>query len=423
MLNKIISFLIILSILLFPDIRLGESFPSIQFIDFLLPLIAYVVYIGRKQLVWNRFYSFILVFCVYIVFTIFVNERLNFLSDYYELFKMLKFLLIILFFSIIEIDNFKKHVFYPTFVFLVVFNLCHYFNLFGVNKLIEDFYNGGMHLEFFGLNSLGGVSTKRMIGAIGNPNTNAIVFLFFGVIFYPKRNFFNFELVFFFTAMFLFFLCQSRTGFITLSVIILYDLIKRLVTSKWEISTSVPSLLVLFAFFFSFPFSSNLIETERYQSKVIVLKTPEVKVDATRTTYMNTLFSNDIVETGSVKGRIEIWEHLLEMIKKKPFFGHAPRKEYFYENELYPENEYILYLWRYGIVGLLFFLSFFIYLFYRGIVHSKLYNVDTLTFLTIVLLITSLANTPFSSREIFVFFGAFLGIFFNSNQLNYDEKY
>jgi len=51
MLNKIISFLIILSILLFPDIRLGESFPSIQFIDFLLPLIAYVVYIGRKQLV------------------------------------------------------------------------------------------------------------------------------------------------------------------------------------------------------------------------------------------------------------------------------------------------------------------------------------------------------------------------------------
>ena len=423
MLNKIIAFLIVLSILLFPNVKLGEGFPSVQFVDFLLPIIGFIVFKNWYKVVWRKFFTIILVFGAYIILSIVVNSRITSVKDYFEIFKLIKFLLIVLFFSIVEINNYKKNIFYPIFGLLVLFNLFHYFNLFGVNYLIEHYYNGGVHIELFGLDSLGAVSTKRMIGAIGNPNTNAIIFLFFTSIFYPEKKKFSFELIVFFVALFLFFLCQSRTGFIALFLMIIFDVINKLFIlktfNKWSM---IPIVLVVIAYSFSYLFSSNIIETERYVSNRKFEQIPKESKTLNKHTYINSIFSGEIAKTGSVKGRVEIWKHLFSMVKKKPIFGHGPDKDYFYDNKLYAENEYILYLWRYGVIGLLFYILFYVYLFYKGITFLRLTQGVLLSFLAIILIITALTNAPLSSREILVFLAVLIGLLFNSSNLIQDGK-
>ena len=423
MLNKIIAFLIVLSTLLFPNVKLGEGLPSVQFVDFLLPIIGFIVFKNWYKVVWRKFFTIILIFGAYIILSIVVNSRITSVKDYFEIFKLIKFLLIVLFFSIVEINNYKNNIFYPIFGLLVLFNLFHYFNLFGVNYLIEHYYNGGVHIELFGLDSLGAVSTKRMIGAIGNPNTNAIIFLFFASIFYPEKKKFSFELIVFFSAIFLFFLCQSRTGFFALFLMISFDVINKLYIlktfNKWSM---IPIVLVVIAYSFSYLFSSNIIETERYVSSRSFDQIPKESKVLNKETYINSIFSSEVTHTGSVKGRVEIWKHLFSMVKKKPIFGHGPDKDYFYDNKLYAENEYILYLWRYGVIGLLFYILFYVYLFYKGITFLRLTQGVLLSFLAIILIITALTNAPLSSREILVFLAVLIGLLFNSSNLIQDGK-
>lgn len=84
--------------------------------------------------------------------------------------------------------------------------------------------------------------------------------------------------------------------------------------------------------------------------------------------YFSGFFKNVTVEgeeylaaNQSVRGRLDTWKLLLKMWSEKPIVGYGPYKNFFYSMKLYSENEYILYLWRYGIIG--FFLYIYWYLF------------------------------------------------------------
>src|SRR5690606_33780255 len=83
--------------------------------------------------------------------------------------------------------------------------------------------------------------------------------------------------------------------------------------------------------------------------------------------YLNTLFTNNMLENNSLKGRFEVWKELWKEIKMKPLFGYGPNKNYFYENEIYAESGFFLMAYRYGFVGLAFFIFALFYLFYQGI--------------------------------------------------------
>jgi len=84
--------------------------------------------------------------------------------------------------------------------------------------------------------------------------------------------------------------------------------------------------------------------------------------------YFSGFFKNVAVEgeeylaaNQSVRGRLDTWKLLLKMWSENPIVGYGPYKNFFYSLKLYSENEYILYLWRYGIIG--FFLYIYWYLF------------------------------------------------------------
>ena len=129
-------------------------------------------------------------------------------------------------------------------------------------------------------------------------------------------------------------------------------------------------------------------------------------------------------QSNSVQGRMEVWGDLLLMVKEKPIFGYGPNKNYFYQNKIYSESEYIMFIWRYGIVGLLAYILLLIYLF--SVAYNQRLSTEGLLLLQSVVIIgiTSLTNNPLSSREISILWGLIIGSFFYIKNHNFilDEK-
>ena len=138
--NLFVGGLILFSLMLFPDISLSAGLPKFKFIDFLLPVIGVLLFLQRARIRWEHIYKFVLIYVVYIAFVIIYNGRQDIMRDYFELYKLIKFLGVILFFTLIDYKQFFKFWIKPTFVIVIIGNLIHYFEFFGLNS-IDKFEN------------------------------------------------------------------------------------------------------------------------------------------------------------------------------------------------------------------------------------------------------------------------------------------
>ena len=220
---SILGFFLVFAAVLLPDIKLANSMPRRQTIDFLLPLIAVIVWIKRKELPPIYFSLIPLVFSLYILISIFITKNHEDLNPYFEIYKMLKIALLIGFFSLINFKEIKNFI-HLLFGILVLVNLLHFFNLFNVNYYLEHYYHGGIHIKYFGLDSLGNPAVKRLAGTMGNPNINGLLFGAFAIFYFPF-NFKQNELIMFFVALLMAFLCQSRTLLVIILVLLLFTLL------------------------------------------------------------------------------------------------------------------------------------------------------------------------------------------------------
>jgi O-antigen ligase len=376
---------IMVAILLLPEIKFNANLPSIQFIDVILPFVVLVLFIERTFIELSKFYFIAVAFFFYILFTIFYNGRQENLRDFFELYKLLKWVIIILYFSRIDTYQFSKLYIKPIFVVLVTVNIFHYFHLFNINLLIENYYAGGVHIKTFGLDSLGQPTHKRMLGFSGNPNINSIVFAFFSILFYPRKYKGWQEIIWFVIAVFMLFLCQSRTNLLALAIMFLFTIFYKRSESKYMVRIV---LIVVGVYLVSMLMASH--------------------------SYLNSLFVEKINNHSSLIGRMEVWSHLWEMIKEKPLFGHGPNKDYFYNNGLYAENEFILQTWRYGFIGFAIFLSLIFIPTIKAFNNStKKYSLEVIQ-LTIFYIMNSLTNNPFTDRITVVLFAIMVGMFFNN---------
>ena len=394
MLNRIGLFLgglILFSLLFLSDIHLGKELPAFQIIDFLLPFVVIYLFMRRTELKWQNYYVILLLFCVYIPISMFINGRLNKVIDYFEIYKMLKFLLIILLFTFIDFKQFSTRWLKPLFYGLVILNFVHFFNLFDFNTFLHKYYIGGIQLEYFGLNSLKEPSVKRMVGTMGNPNINAVVFSIFAVIFIPF-NFSKKQLSIFLLAILMVFLCQSRTALIAWALILIGIAILRLANWKWK-----EWMLILSGFVLMY-FISWALATDFFKYSL----------------YSNYILDGSILQTGSAMGRWEAWTLLGNMIVEKPIFGHGVNKEFFYVNHIYSENEYILMAWRYGLIGLLLYLGIFLYPAFNLIKRHQTHLSKVALLFLVLLLTTALTNNPFSDRTVVIFFAMILGFSFST---------
>ena len=394
---RTLACVLLLSIFFFPVVPIDENWPTFHFIDFLLPFIAISLVLNFNKLRWKR-YDFLLLTFIFIIFiSILVNDRYRVLQDYFEIMKIVKFGLIVSFASIaIRYINCKV-ILNQIFVFLVVFNFIQYFQLFNFDFILSNIYGFEKEVALFGKNTLGQPASKRLIGLLGNPNNNAIIFLFF-ICIYFKPGWKLSEHWQFYLSILMVFLCQSKIAILAFIVIFIFGSL--LTATNIKKAFNFKSIaIILFVISISF-----LLDLRYFINSM---------VEAFEFLFLNKHRGGE--DALSTSGRWEVWKMLFAMIVEKPLIGHGPYKEYFYSRNLYSENEYILVWWRYGLIGLLSFISLLIYPIVLALrsVKNK-YTLPTILF-SIVILITALTNNPMLNRDIQALYAILLGAYFSEH--------
>lgn len=373
------AILVLLDAFLIPDIRISSQWPAFQLTDFLLPIIGIVIYPELPQVRKEWWFLWIVLFAGYMLLPILINGRIKQWNDYFELYRVIKLGVIFLLFRVIQPKQLHPLI-VGSFMVLLLINVLHLFNVFNVNELLTYTYGDSIHFKLFGNDSLGNPAVKRMLGTMGNPNTNALLFLFFTVYFLPiekKRE--HWALCF--TALFMVFLCQSRTSLIAVIMVLgaIIYLTKKdgVKPAIWKVVSSI-GLYVL----------ATMIATSFFQY----------------TSYSNSLMDGSALYSTSLRTRWESWGILWDMIKTKPLFGYGPYKSYFTAHQLYSENEYLLMWWRYGIFGLLFYLGLFLLPFWEMFRRKFDTHAGKAMIMIGVMLIAALTNNPLTERSISVLF-------------------
>jgi O-antigen ligase len=380
--KKLVTYLgafIVFASLCLPAITLRSTLPSIHILDIFLPLMFGYVWINKSQLATGYGAWIPFVFSGFVLFSIVIQGHHTSTSDYFEVYKWIKFGLAIWFFSLLDYSLFKR--FIPwIFGVLVVINTIHFLEFTPLNKVLEHYYNGGLQIQYFGKDSLGAPAVKRLVGTMGNPNINALLFGFFSLYYFPT-NVNRKKLVLFFVSLLFVFLCQSRTALLFIFCIFAFLLIfKATIWSKKQ------WLLLVFGTIGTF-FIAWMLATSFFQF----------------TSYNNSLLDGTAFHSGSARGRLETWNMLGKMIIEEPLFGHGPYKEIFYQNKIYSENEYILMTWRYGILGLLIYVSIFLVPFKKLVASANEIPLKG-SLMLIMMMVSAMTNNPLTERNIELLF-------------------
>lgn len=351
---------------------------TLNIAEILIP-IMFILWIINCRIVSKKYLIFLIIFIAYILLCLFINFSNQSLSDFFEVYKLGKYAILFLFFGSLFEKNPKILdkticIFLPL---LLVFNLLHYFNIFGFNEAIEPFYAYNLeHLTYFGYDSLGNPGTKRMIGTAGNPNVNGVLFLFFTAYFLSKldtKKINKYSILLALSIIGLI-LCQSRTSLVAAIVILILNfLLKKHTLKNISLIAIIIGAAVLTAIIFS-----------------------NLSLDYYANTHIKPQDNN------SLRGRFEVWQYLFEMVKEKPVFGYGPYKQYFYQNEIYSESEYILYLWRYGIIGLLMYITWIIIPLWKNLkaaAENRFYIL-----IAVAIMITAITNNPLTNQMILPLF-------------------
>ena len=400
--------------IMIPGIKISDTF-YLSLEEVIIPLLA--LRLLQKLFLWIDWLVItLLIFMFVVILSILLNVNRLSLNEYFEAYKVGKFLIIYLFTFYcfyskqmnLSVDRFVR----LAFAFIVLFNTMHYFDVFGFNNYVTILYDtNGIDLQYFGRNSEGGVGAKRIIGTMGNPNINAILFLFFFSYFMDQtqkqalnisRKKMNQLLMLLSAALIV--LCQSRTGLVALSFLILLSWYFR----SFSLKDFTFEILTISGFYF-----------------LIRLGDPN-SVQYISNTSVNPSNSSGIIqENNSLKGRKEIWLYLIEMWKEKPILGYGPNKNFMYANKLHPESQYIFYLWRYGVIG---FFGLLTWLFMPLIMIRKhIKNYLLLVFSSIVIFITGLMSNPLDNTKVAFIYAVVLGysmaLFYSSSINNKKEEY
>lgn len=383
--SGIVSALLVLSLFWLPPLPVPGLGPNIQVTEMLLPVLAFILLFSFKQLNLGLARPLLIILAVYagiIFLSIAVNSRLGMMRDHFEIFKLVKYVLVAGFFFLLPGKKYLDTLMTVALIGMALLNFLHYINFMNFNQHIQVFYGNEIHVLGFGLNSLGEPDTKRILGTAGNPNINALLFLFFVIYFMPASGSSLLRKILFYVSVLGVLACQSRTGFIALGIVY--------VLGAWILSYDLKTWLMhlaSFILFYLFLYWMGNI-------------------------YLASLAGNP-VKQGSVMSRMETWSMLWDMIKQKPLLGWSPYKE-FIAGKVYPEGEYVFITWKYGFIGLLIHLYWLGWLGLKAWKDRMTHEARMLLLFLIAILIASITNTPTTDQQVFVILAMLTGLYFNS---------
>lgn len=371
----ILFYLLMLSIFFLPALRISDYLPAIRLEDIIVIVLFFLNYFQYKVPKHTYLVLLTIYLCV-ITLSIIFNESLLYTSNIFEVFKVIKMIILYMFFSFYfrsSRNNFSKlNIFLQcSFWLLVIINLIQYLDLFHFNQLLGSLYAPPEQLDVFMLQISTHSATKRMLGLMGNPNCNAVFFLFFTCYYLARYDYRKRNIISLITSVVLVLLTQSRTGFISLIIIFIIFMLKDMNLRKIGTGLIILSFLAL----------------------VITIVSPE---------YISALWDRPLKKITSLTIRFDIWFVLIEMVKDRWLIGMGPFKEFFYANTLHADNEYVLNYFRYGICGLVLYSSLLLYPVVS--VFKRRFKLNQYTFFGgmffMVLLINAFTNAPMSEPRL-----------------------
>ncbi len=168
--------------------------------------------------------------------------------------------------------------------------------------------------------------SDRFAGLSSNPNAHAalLLLLFLAAWLTGRRRALDSALEGLCFVLVVF--AQSRTGLIAMLAALSLLVASRVRSAEAAIGASLLVLLVIFL----------IVSLSRWLTL----------------TFVESVFSENIFEHNSFLLRAGRWRELLEEALRSPVFGNAPRQEHFEATGAHFDSEYLLVVWRYGLLGL-----------------------------------------------------------------------
>lgn len=392
-LETILSYSILYAIIFLPDIKLSSSFAARP--EDILVLIAFI-YIALGKAVFDTFYMRMIALMAIIMFaSIGINDRLLSLNSFEFYNKIVKGSVCYMVTLYYLQDNkhyqlFQNRLWWCIF-FVAILNVLQIVKIPGLSNLY-GIYSNQIQMDAFDKVSSAS-ALPRITGLIGNPNNNATFFLIL-IGFSLDQLFMN-----------------KRAKILNWLLVILCIVIIMLTQSRTMFAATGGLFVLMLCF------TGNIMIILLAAGFYFIIQVLDIK-------YLALLFNRDeLAQTNSYTGRLSEWQALFKMIKLQPLIGFGGYKEYFYETQTYPENEYVLGWFRYGVFYLIAYSYWFIHLFINGLMNvwNKLSNGYFMISLSMAMIIGSISNTPFNNPRLFVLF-SIICAYLQAGQLHGDEE-
>lgn len=331
----------------FPKFRMEELliFPAI----FLLALWRSKIFVDKKMvIIFSLMASSVALSLYYSNLVLSDHPEVEFsIRDFYEIIKVAQYLFIFLFFYSVRHHRDKlQKVMLTLFVAAATFAIFQYLDLFGINNLLSKYYlREGGNQSFVFFTSV----ARRVIGTAGNPiyfGQMMVYATFLAYIFLQKQISLPYKLAVMSgmgICMAALILTNSRTAVISVSVGLLLLVVASVFNNKDRLKSVALVIAVLFL------------------TAILAYFAPEQVV------YRMSTLAN-ISETTSYQARYAEWQEAYHYFTISPVVGWGPAKT---TMVTFVENEYVLLLRRYGMLGFISFMCLFAALLIRTLKSSS----------------------------------------------------
>ena len=350
-----IAYIIIFFIILTPHVRI-KGMPSFRLEQ--VVVILFSIYVFLKLIfggtVTNTNHKFPLMysfFSVFIVFSILIGslKGINVIfSDFYELYKIYIYLgIYFIFSSLVETKEDKIKIVKFMIICLIVsvlISVQQYFNFFNLNEKYVPIIAPTQYETL-----VNNYPTPRVIAMTANPNEYAVMpgigAILSWAIFLVTREKKNLIFLIIFVIGVLMTLSRSGFAFMAIGII----------------------MFTIFYFFkYSFRIRKNFeIKINLKNTRIIILAVMAIIIFAIiifiylpKDLTWRLIAGFDLKVDSSFQARLSNWQEHLNYFKISPFFGLGPAKSIEYEYAV--DNEWLLFLKRYGIIGTIYFVLSFV---------------------------------------------------------------
>lgn len=377
--QRIVIFLLVASILS-PSIRLPAGIPDVR-LELIIVLIAWgLLLLGylatnysiklRPNPAYKWFTLFGLVILFSMIYAALVKGYAPIGRDFWELGKLLEYFLIFALVANLRISSIDMKRYYKiallVFLCSALFGFAQYLNLGNINAMVSPYYYAPTQMQRI-------LSAGRITGTTGNPNEFGALMVLSSTIALSAALFFR----------------EKKLRLFSWACLAVFGL--AIVFTLSRSALIALAVAVGFILLFKYPLTVGVRRSIRRLfvviPLVIVIGLVIIQLAPSRF-FLRTMELGNIASATNWQGRLIKWQNNLELWKESPLFGWGPGKATMIT---IVDNEWLLLLRRYGVIGILIFLSWFTS-FYFGLSRIRRgSSVSETTVLTVALQATLVA--------------------------------